>query len=1206
MRRSSRRTLTLVLLLSLLISQLASASHDRPSWLTSTRPASPTYAISYATSCPPGEADCTPDGLVRPTDSNGDGHPDTVEEMAGFLEASRSAYMATFGMREPYFSGAPDRPAYMTGGCWGSYNGHAMAMCAQGTSLDRVQAKATAVHELFHATQWAYRMPPQPGWVIEGQAAMVEDAVFSDLDGDPGTFLYGMGNAYLSNPNNFAITSIGYEAAWFWKYFAERFGTLPNPGQGMDTLRIFWERVDAEGVAGIDAVNRTLALIRPGTTFEQVYQDFLIANYARKLSLPTLPAIYRFADEAEVAPGPLRAVKLDVDADLGPTDQVGPLLSDVRAWGARYYEVRPAADVPILSVNLRQDSANRLYTALLAIKDGRIVREERAVGRHFARALPNAAYDRLVLVVGGLEHRANYRLTINGARPILNISDPLSVRPARVVAGSADKFLLKIDALDASATPVEGIDPASFSVTVGPQTLGPADVVTSAYVQGQYWLLLRAPNLPAGTYPVQASWAGLSDSEAGAIIYGPREVSDNVVVLDRSGSMGGAKIIHAKAAARLYIDSWRDGDQIGVVSFSADATVDLSLRPLDTTSRTAAKGAVDSAIVGGATSIGDGAAIGMDELVSRGRPADVWSMVVLSDGEETAPRTVAEFIASYNTRRDASNKVPQVHTVALGPDADRGLMQQLAAATGGTYQYASEPSLALAALGDRLPLDLAEIYRIAVEATDRQQQIYSEQVTIDEQIGVNEFPIAVDGASELYVTMAWESAYSGGAIDLYRPDGTLVPFAAARREGAHVLWSISNPAVGTWRVQVNCLGVEFCASQRLLEAAVRSPLTIDLFLSPSPALRRFGTPIELLVPLTDTAPVRGATVSALIIAPDGSERNVALYDDGAHGDGAADDGLYGGRYPWTNQIGSYVVRVAASGTGNAGGNFARRIARAFDIAPGTDPFVPNPKADPDQDGLLNYEELQFGTDPLDPDSDDGGEADGSEVRGQRDPLDPKDDGVRYSGEIYLQGGDSLVQIGYPVLSDYAKLLLFRSSGANGPFTLIADDLPTNGEYTDETAENGTTYYYRLSAVGADGATSPLSDPAAATPRTDSVPPGGIIVIADGAANTAQQAIVLTLIATDDAPQHEPDATPPAAERAESTAGLEMRVSSDPSFSGVAWEPYARNKPWLLNASAGPALIYAQFRDAAGNESAMVSDAIVVSSTRHIYLPLLRR
>lgn len=1217
MRKRQHSLFPLALLLSFLFTTLTAASG--PAWLTRTMPAAPTYSVSYATSCPPGEPACTEDELVSATDSDGDGHPDAVEEMAGYLEGSRTAFMSTMGMREPHFSGAPSRPAYMSGGCWGSYNGESMFMCARGTSLDRVQAQATAVHELYHAAQWAYGVG-QPGWVIEGQAAMIEDAVFSDLDRDPGTFLYGMGNAYLGDPNGLAITGVGYEAAWFWKYFAERFGTLPNPSQGADALRVFWDRAAAEGVSGIEAVNRALAVLRPGATFESVYKDFVIANYARKLSDPTLPAIYRFADEAEAGPGPLRAVRMEVERAIGPGEGVGPLLSDVKAWGVRYYEVRPTPDVPLISINVRQDTASRVFYALLGIKDHRIALNEQSVGRHYSRALPNNDYDQVVLVVAGLEHRANFRMGVNSSAT-LQISDPLASRPARVVVGGGDKFLLKLDVLDGGATPVEGLDPASIQVRVGSTDLTPADLVTSAYVQGQYWLLLRAPDLPAGSYPVRATWSGLADTETGALVYGPREVMANTIVLDRSGSMSGSKIISARAAARLYVDSWRVGDQIGVVSFNGDATVDLSLRTLDAASRTAAHAAINAAVAGGATSIGDGATSALGELVARGRADNVWAIVLLSDGEETAPRTVDEFLADYRARRDAGERVPQIHTVALGADADRALMQRLAAETGGTYQYAAEPGGAMLAAAS-LPLSLSEIYRVAAEAVDRQQQILAETIALDEQQRINEFRFEVDGASELYVSLAWDPVYSGGFATLLRPDGSAIPLSAKRIDSGHNIWSVGAPPAGTWTVQIDCGGTEFCAPERLLEAAVRSPLTIDLLFSPGPADRRVGTPIQILVPLTDTGPIKGAAVSAVVTAPNGSASALALFDDGLHGDGAADDGIYGNRYVRTTQAGSYVVKVGATGTGTAGFTFVRRISRAFDIAPdqdldqdgipdgweqanGTDPSSNDWKADPDQDGLTNGQEYNIGTNPNDPDSDDGGESDGSEVRRQRDPLDPQDDGVRFSGELYVEPGNGKVSLSYPVLPAHLRFQLFRGESPDGPFILIGDQLPTTGAFIDEGATNGTTYYYRLAAVGQGEAVSAPSDPAEATPRADPIAPAGVLVVAGGAPTTGSRSVTLLILGSDDGPAHLPGEPAGDPARQGSTAGLQMRVSNDPSFAGASWEPYARTKPWQLGPNPGPAVVYVQLRDAAGNESELISDAITLSGAT-IFLPIIVR
>ena len=53
-----------------------------------------------------------------------------------------------------------------------------------------------------------------------------------------------------------------------------------------------------------------------------------------------------------------------------------------------------------------------------------------------------------------------------------------------------------------------------------------------------------------------------------AIVYGAPVSVDNMIVIDRSGSMAGAKIEAAKGAAKVYIDSYESGDRIGVVSFN--------------------------------------------------------------------------------------------------------------------------------------------------------------------------------------------------------------------------------------------------------------------------------------------------------------------------------------------------------------------------------------------------------------------------------------------------------------------------------------------------------------------------------------------------------------------------------------------------------------------------------------------------------------
>ena len=61
----------------------------------------------------------------------------------------------------------------------------------------------------------------------------------------------------------------------------------------------------------------------------------------------------------------------------------------------------------------------------------------------------------------------------------------------------------------------------------------------------------------------------LTGTQAQAINYIPRTDADNVLVIDKSGSMGNfSKMDSAKQAGRLYVDSWRTGDKIAVESFN--------------------------------------------------------------------------------------------------------------------------------------------------------------------------------------------------------------------------------------------------------------------------------------------------------------------------------------------------------------------------------------------------------------------------------------------------------------------------------------------------------------------------------------------------------------------------------------------------------------------------------------------------------------
>jgi len=68
----------------------------------------------------------------------------------------------------------------------------------------------------------------------------------------------------------------------------------------------------------------------------------------------------------------------------------------------------------------------------------------------------------------------------------------------------------------------------------------------------------------------------------------------------------------------------------------------------------------------------------------------------------------------------------------------------------------------------------------------------------------------------------------------------------------------------------------------------------------------------------------------------------------------------------------------------------------------------------------------------------------------------------------------------------------------------------------------------------------------------------------------------------------------------------MRISNDISMAGAQWEPLKSLKPWTLACDLGEeCTVYAQFRDAALNESLIVWDSVLLEDLDS-FLPIIRR
>ncbi|HZE17013.1 MAG TPA: choice-of-anchor X domain-containing protein, partial [Mycobacterium sp.] len=453
---------------------------------------------------------------------------------------------------------------------------------------------------------------------------------------------------------------------------------------------------------------------------------------------------------------------------------------------------------------------------------------------------------------------------------------------------------------------------------------------------------------------------------------------------------------------------------------------------------------------------------------------------------------------------------------------------------------------------------------------------------------------------------------------------------------------IPDPEAGKWKLHVRVVETaDKLIPYRVLVSA-QSSLTLHLLLPGMYGAKlETGDEVPIVAFLSDRSPIAGAIVSATITGPQCERQftwtNLPLFDDGEHGDGNAEDGVYANLFTRVNcaevawpptegdvkpsqpdDEGAYSVLVRATSP-----KFQREAKGAFAVLEGADDDkdsipdawekehgVSDPQGDPDpdRDSLNNYLEYLNGTDPNDSDTDDGGENDGSEVNSSgHDPLDPADDGIKPPDFLQVTPFDGKVRLLYDVKPGYALMRLWRATLPGGAWNPLGDGLKPTGIYTD-TATNDTKYHYLLAAEGASmlqaaGPTSALVESEAVTPSEDPVPPQAWIVIDDGAPVTYDRDVTLSFVPWE-YEEGDPDGFSDIAW---------YKVSNDPSFAGVEWRPITADEPahervdWVLGGEMNSVnRVYVRFRDVNLNESVGTEVGSIYYQQPTIYLPLVTK
>jgi len=1119
-------------------------------------------------------------------------------------------------------------------------------------------------HELFHHVEFAYVSQaggsgcgPWPAAACEGHARMMQDHIYDDIDLAPSHWIWAQGsfNHYLEWSNT-TIWEYSYDSSLFWHYLAQRLGDEQDePTAGADFIVQWWENavLDYDTPDIIDVTRETIEDFSPSDELESLFFDMAIANAAKDYDLSELSASnqsrWSYADEGQGFAQPdYASVTIFFDPVVAPGSPGPQTQGLAHSWATNYQQADvsacPAGSVLRYEV---EQIENGGLLGLLAIRGGQVLDVVKHAGSDWNIALvsPNPRYTRLISPVSGLSDEFRYRYQVS-CFDEPEVEFPLLMTPDHTGGGPIDDFgAIPVDVdVEGEDLPLRGLGTDAFEVYVGAVDPAHRAPVRAAFEtpQGYRLLIAAPPGLAPGSHDLIVR-VGAGQVAAGSAFRRGARAPDQLLLLDRSQSMASAagsvtRLSALQSAASLFADSVPAAGRLGLVSFAGDgvepnddADEELALAPVGDAQRTAMRAAIAALPApSGPTSIGDGLAAGARALLADGDAVQENHALLVSDGAEGEAQTWA------TARSAVRSSGTRVHAIALGPDADQGLLGEIAAETGGGYDYV--PLTPTSSLRNRLADALLRV----ADRVARRQRLWR----VDGRLSASSpsaqytLPIAEQGLVEAVIAVHWSDPGESLAVTVTRPDSSVVTngVAGARvfASGTHHVVQLPSLGPGTWQIDFDATGGSpvFAAM-----ASARSPsgayvITQVRHVHREVDVGRTGgfaaqLPVAISTALVDAAgPLLGADVEIEVhhALPEVDDEVLVGFDHGALDDEREGDGVYTARYRATTAAsatglpetlpgapGSYRIEVSATGMDSGGHPFTRLAELSFWVGPGSDatdgdgdgvldrleeklvclsPGVDDTGADFDGDGIPNGGEIDAGTDPCRSDGDGGGEHDGSERARGANPFDPSDDALPAPGffevvsRVLEHAPDDprfvpqplAILLRFPSHPSYAEVAIERRSVAPGAVWLEVarfDPRDFGGAWADAGLGAGARFEYRMRGIDGDGNESALSRVVEGTAKLDPVAPIGAVRVL-GPPRRDDPAVVIA----------------PTIYR-EGTAGIQMQVWASGESEPTVWTAFQPFVTRTLAPVTAPAtrLVFARFRDAAGNESLAYHDTL---------------
>jgi len=189
------------------------------------------------------------------------------------------------------------------------------------------------------------------------------------------------------------------------------------------------------------------------------------------------------------------------------------------------------------------------------------------------------------------------------------------------------------------------------------------------------------------------------------------------VVLDKSGSMTGAKLEKTKQAAMQLVDRLAPNDVFSLVIFSDEAQVLVPAQKVEDTE--ALKEKIEGIEAEGSTALYAGVKMGADQLQEFFSEKRINRVILLSDGlANVGPSSPREL---RRLGGDLSEKGISVTTIGVGDDYNEDLMAGLAEASDANYYYVQDteklPEIFAKELGELLTVAARDV-RIEITCPD--------------------------------------------------------------------------------------------------------------------------------------------------------------------------------------------------------------------------------------------------------------------------------------------------------------------------------------------------------------------------------------------------------------------------------------------------------------------------------------------------------